>query len=86
MLDFKFFPSFRHILVCETVAFQGNAKILKNKERDIIAKRENSKLTAVLFSYVGTSEEFNQFLRAMLKDYLTDGEVYSEKSFEDDET
>ena len=43
-------------------------------------------LTAVLYSYVGTSEEFNQFLRATLKDYLTDGEVYSEKSFEDDET
>ena len=58
----------------------------KNKERDIIAKRENSKLTAVLFSYVGTSEEFNQFLRAMLKNYLTDGEVCLEKSFEDDET
>ena len=86
MLDFKFCPSFRPVLVCETVAFQSDTKILKNKERDIIAKRENSKLTAVLFSYVGTSEEFNQFLRAMLKDYLTDGEPCPEKSFEDDET
>ena len=52
----------------------------------LIAKKENSMLTAVLYSYVGTSEEFNQFLRAMLKDYLTDGEVCPEKSFEEDET
>ena len=43
-------------------------------------------LTAVLFSYVGTSEEFNQFLRAMLKDYLTDDQSRPEKSFEEDET
>lgn len=43
-------------------------------------------MTAVLFSYVGTSEEFNQFLRAMLKDYLTGGEICPKKSFEDDET
>ncbi len=36
-------------------------------------KREISPITGVLFSYVGTDEQFNTFLRAMLRDYLTDG-------------
>lgn len=50
-----------------------------------IAKMNCSKLTAVLFSYVGTSEEFNQFLKTMLKDYLTDGDGSLEKISDDDE-
>ncbi len=43
-------------------------------------KRETSPITGVLFSYVGTDEQFNAFLRAMLRDYLTDGETPAEKS------
>ncbi len=45
-------------------------------------KREISPITGVLFSYVGTDEQFNTFLRAMLRDYLTDGKTPSEKSFD----
>lgn len=51
----------------------------------IIAKMNCSKLTAVLFSYVGTAEEFNRFLKVMLKDYLTDGDGSLEKISDDDE-
>lgn len=49
------------------------ARINKNMKGDMIMQTEKkTKISSVHFKYVGTDEQYNAFIKSVIKDYITD--------------
>lgn len=49
------------------------------KENSMARNRQKSPITNVLFSYVGTDAQFDEFLKLMLHDYLAADNPYANR-------
>ena len=49
------------------------ARINKNMKGNMIMQTEKkTKISSVHFKYVGTDEQYNAFIKSVIKDYITD--------------
>ena len=42
------------------------------KENNVMSTKKNTKISSVHFKYVGTDEQYNAFIKSVVKDYITD--------------
>ena len=66
------------VLLCHT---EVTSKPFGNNERkDLFMKKNNSlPIERVTFEYVGTDKQFNEFLRSVIRDYVTDDRTLPEQ-------
>ena len=43
-------------------------------------KRKESNIASVMYSYVGTDDQFDDFLKMMIPDYLTEAHPYTNRT------
>ena len=70
------------VWLCHTEVAQ---KQFENDERkDQFMKKNNSlPIESVTFEYVGTDKQFNEFLRSVIRDYVTDDRTLPEQETTD---
>ena len=49
------------------------------KERIFMKKNNSLPIESVTFEYVGTDKQFNEFLRSVIRDYVTDDRTLPEQ-------
>ena len=42
------------------------------KENNVMSTKKKTKISSVHFKYVGTYEQYNAFIKSVVKDYITD--------------
>lgn len=42
------------------------------KENNVMSTKKKTKISSVHFKYVGTDEQYNAFIKSVVKDYITD--------------
>lgn len=50
------------------------------KERIFMKKNNSLPIESVTFEYVGTDKQFNEFLRSVIRDYVTDDRTLPEQN------
>lgn len=68
--------------LCKRI-YDNHSGAFRKREARLLRKQKPIKIASVRYNYVGTDENFNLFLRNVIKDYLQDDSmtpVFTEKS------
>lgn len=65
------------ILICHLVFYDGERRFMARKKEPII-------IDSIFFNYVGTDEQFNVFLKSVIKDYISEDKILPDDENIDD--
>ena len=75
-------PYCTFVKICKRI-YDNHSGAFRRREARLLRKQKPIKIASVRYNYVGTDENFNLFLRNVIKDYLQDDSmtpVFTEKS------
>lgn len=75
-------PYCTFVELCKRI-YDNHSGAFRKREARLLRKQKPIKIASVRYNYVGTDENFNLFLRNVIKDYLQDDSmtpVFTEKS------
>ena len=78
----QLFPYRTFVELCKRI-YDYHSGAFRRREARLLRKQKPIKIASVRYNYVGTDENFNLFLRNVIKDYLHDDSttpVFTEKS------